>query len=102
MYLYPNYQVMQILFTKVIHFTSLVKAGGRLREFNLRKLKHQPDKTVFSIDTVDDRGNRIIFRMEKETAGAWHLVPQDQPLPSWIAEVESKLADTIEEELQRN
>ena len=26
-------------FTKMVHFTRLIKAGGRLREFNLRKLK---------------------------------------------------------------
>lgn len=93
---------MQILFTKVIHFTRLVKAGGRLREFNLRKLKQIADKAIFSIDTVDDRGNRIIFRMEKDGAGPWHLVAGDQPLPSWIAEVEIKLGETIEEELQQN
>jgi hypothetical protein len=91
---------MQILFTKVVHFTRLIKAGGRLREFNLRKLKN-PDKEVFSIDTVDDRGNRIIFRMEKENNGAGHLVAQEHPLPAWVTEVEAKLGDTIDEELRQ-
>ena len=92
---------MQILFTKVIHFTRLIKAGGRLREFNLRKLK-TAEKEVFSIDTVDDRGNRIIFRMEKEGNGNWQIVQQDQPLPVWVGEVESKLHEKIEEELHQN
>ena len=92
---------MQILFTKVVHFTRLIKAGGRLREFNLRKLKH-PDKEVFSIDTVDDRGNRIIFRMEKENGAAWVLVPGEQPLPSWIPEVESKLIEQMENGMNQN
>lgn len=90
---------MQILFTKVVHFTKLIKAGGRLREFNLRKLQH-PDKELFSIDTVDDRGNRIIFRMEKN-GGSWHIVPPEQTLPVWVSEVENKLGDTIEEELHQ-
>ena len=49
---------MQIHFTKQIHFTRLIKAGGRLREFNFRKMK-QLDQDVFSVDTVDDRGNRM-------------------------------------------
>lgn len=90
---------MQIHFTKIIHFTRLIKAGGRLREFNLRKLQ-QPGKEIFSIDTVDDRGNRIIFRMEKEGNGPWNIIPADQPLPAWIPEVETKLREKIEEELQ--
>jgi hypothetical protein len=90
---------MQILFTKVVHFTKLIKAGGRLREFNIRKLKH-PDKELFSIDTVDDRGNRIIFQSEK-TGGNWHIIPGEHPLPVWVAEVEAKIGDAIEEELRQ-
>ncbi|MEO5564697.1 MAG: hypothetical protein ABIR18_14725 [Chitinophagaceae bacterium] len=90
---------MQILFTKVVHFTKLIKAGGRLREFNIRKLKHS-DNELFSIDTVDDRGNRIIFLAEKN-GGAWHIQPTDIPLPSWVSEVESKIGDAIEEELRQ-
>jgi hypothetical protein len=92
---------MQILFTKVIHFTRLIKAGGRLREFNIRKLK-QLDKDVFSVDTVDDRGNRIIFRMTTEGHdGKWTIAPTDFQLPSWIPEVEGKLREGIEEALHQ-
>ena len=90
---------MQILFTKVVHFTKLIKAGGRLREFNIRKLKH-PDKELFSIDTVDDRGNRIIFQSEK-IGGNWHIIPGEHTLPVWVGEVESKIGDAIEEELKQ-
>ena len=90
---------MQILFNRIIHFTRLIKAGGRLREFNLRKLQ-QPGKEIFSVDTVDDRGNRIIFRMEKENGGSWQIVPDTQILPVWITETENKLRDVIEEELK--
>ena len=92
---------MQILFTKVVHFTRLIKAGGRLREFNLRKLR-QLDKDVFSVDTVDDRGNRIIFRMDTEGAGNWTIVPGDTPLPAWVPEIEGKLREAIEEALHQD
>jgi hypothetical protein len=92
---------MQILFTKVVHFTRLIKAGGRLREFNIRKMRHA-EKDVFSVDTVDDRGNRIIFRMQKEGNNSWNIVPLDQILPAWINEVEHKLREQIENELDQN
>lgn len=93
---------MHIHFTKVVHFTALVKAGGRLREFNLRKMKH-PDKDLFSVDTVDDRGNRIIFRLEKQANDTtWTIVPLEQPLPSWVNEIEPKLREQIEAELHQN
>ena len=62
---------MQVHFTKVVHFTRLIKAGGRLREFNFRKHKQQEDD-VFSVDTGDDRGNRILFLYDK--SGQWQLV----------------------------
>jgi hypothetical protein len=88
-------------FTKMIHFTRLIKAGGRLREFNLRKL-NRPDAEVFSVDTVDDRGNRIIFRIQKQDNGSWVIVPQDQPLFSWIHEIEPLLQQQIEEEMHGN
>lgn len=90
---------MQILFSKIIHFTRLIKAGGRLREFNIRKIK-EPGKELFSIDTVDDRGNRIIFRMAKEGNGPWNIVSTEQPLPAWMADTEPRLSETIEQELQ--
>lgn len=84
-------------FSKMIHFTSLVKAGGRLREFNFRKMKRNED-SIFSVDTVDDRGNRIIFFMQKEN-GTWTL--QSQSLPAWIIENEQMLGNEIETELQK-
>jgi len=84
-------------FSKMIHFTSLVKAGGRLREFNFRKMKRN-EESIFSVDTVDDRGNRLIFFMQKEN-GTWTLQPQ--PLPVWVTENEQMLGNEIETELQR-
>jgi len=54
---------MHINFSKIVHFTRLIKAGGRLREFNFRKVNVDGEE-VFNADTVDDRGNRILFRMQ--------------------------------------
>ncbi|MFN4315560.1 MAG: hypothetical protein ACK4E0_14765 [Chitinophagaceae bacterium] len=89
---------MQIHFTKVVHFTRLIKAGGRLREFNFRKLR-QLEEEIFSVDTVDDRGNRIIFYMHKK-GNAWVII--QQALPAWIAENEQKFHEQIEMELHGN
>jgi hypothetical protein len=89
---------MQVNFTKVIHFTRLIKAGGRLREFNFRKLRGV-EQEMFTVDTVDDRGNRILFRMIKEN-NQWTIL--QQILPGWIAESELKLNEAIEDELQRS
>ena len=89
---------MQIHFTKVVHFTRLIKAGGRLREFNFRKLR-QAEEEVFSVDTVDDRGNRIVFYMHKSNNAHWTI--NQQVLPAWIVENEAKLAEQIEDELHQ-
>lgn len=89
---------MQINFTKVVHFTRLIKAGGRLREFNFRQLKGLQQET-FTVDTVDDRGNRILLRMQKNSGNHWDILPQ--MLPVWIPENESKLNEAIEDELHK-
>lgn len=89
---------MHINFTKVVHFTRLLKAGGRLREFNFRKYR-QNEEDVFTVDTVDDRGNRILFHMQK-TGGNSNWAITEQLLPTWVVENESKLREQIEEELQ--
>ena len=90
---------MQINFTKVVHFTRLIKAGGRLREFNFRKLR-QLEEEIFSVDTVDDRGNRILFYMRKDNNSNWSI--SQQPLPTWVVENESKLNEHILDELAQH
>lgn len=89
---------MQISFTKVVHFTRIIKAGGRLREFNFRKINGLEQET-FTVDTVDDRGNRLLLRMLKNSNNHWGIV--QQTLPRWIPENEDKLHEAIEDELQR-
>jgi hypothetical protein len=90
---------MRIEVKKNIHFTKLVKVNGRLKEFNFRKLGG-PNEGQFTVDVSDDRGNRILFRMQKEQ-DSWKIFPQPpQQLPSWVMDKESTFHDLIEEELR--
>lgn len=90
---------MQIHYIKNIHFTKLLKAEGRLREFNFRKLLGENKEPLFSVDVSDDRGNRIIFKMSKPSeSSGWTILP-DQKLPDWIYDHESDFNALIEEEL---
>ena len=74
------------------HFTKLVKASGRQREFNFRKLPGT-DETLYHVDVSDDRGNRFIFKMEK-TGNGWTI--KDQGLPQWIYDATDNLGEEIE------
>jgi hypothetical protein len=86
---------MQIRFVKNIQFTKVLKAEGRMREFNFRKPNGR-DQALCTVDVSDDRGHRIIFSMQKEDNN-WKIVPQ--PLPNWINQLEGTLDRLIEEEL---
>lgn len=86
---------MSFPFTKNIQFTRLVKTEGRLKEFNFRKTGKGADEK-FSVDTVDDRGNRIIFYMSRED-DHWRI--GTTLLPHWITGVEDELDKNIREEL---
>jgi hypothetical protein len=75
----------------------LLKVDGRLREFNFRKLTGLNEGLV-TVDVSDDRGNRIMFTMEKSGTGyVFHNAPL---LPEWVARNEKSLSDLIEEELR--
>jgi hypothetical protein len=88
---------MQIRFIKNIQFTKVIKADGRMREFNFRKPNGR-EQALSTVDVSDDRGHRIIFNMQKEDNGNWRIVPQS--LPAWIMQLESKFSELIEEELR--
>jgi hypothetical protein len=78
-----------------LQFTQLIKAEGRLREFNFTR--HKPwGEQYFRVDVVDDRSNRIIFEM-KHHAGVWQISETD--LPQWITEHEIRFQQAIEEQL---
>jgi hypothetical protein len=83
-------------FVKKIQFTRVLKAHLRLREFNF--LKHTVDAvSYFSVDTVDDRGNRIMFNMH-DFDGKWKI-KEITGLPDWIYDTEPQLHNVILEEI---
>ena len=89
---------MQIRFIKNIQFTKVLKAEGRMREFNFRKPNGR-EQALCTVDVSDDRGQRIVFHMQKDESNTWKIVPQT--LPAWVTQLEKKLSELIEEELQQ-
>ena len=88
---------MQFKFTRNIQFTKLIKANGRLKEFNFRKLNDHKEG-MFTVDVVDERDNRIFFSVQK-IDNNWKLVMVPN-LPKWVVENESIYHDVIEDELR--
>jgi hypothetical protein len=88
---------MKLEFIKNIQFTKLVKAEGRLREFNFRKINGIKEG-MFTVDVSEDRGNRIIFNMQKAAEG-WKIVP-NEALPEWIKKSEATFNELIDAELK--
>jgi hypothetical protein len=82
-------------FKKNIAFTSLVKIGGRLCEFNFRKR----GSSHYDVDASDDRGNRHFFKMEK-LEGSWKI--PGTGVPDWLLKNETLINDAIEKEDQEN
>ncbi|MGC4231665.1 MAG: hypothetical protein QM594_01510 [Niabella sp.] len=91
---------MHTSFIKIIHFSRLVKINDRLREFNFKKNNNAGDY-VFDIDTADDRGNRLFFRLTKDSDNQWALSFK-QPVPDWIENHLQQLVTELEEGLQSN
>ncbi len=85
---------MEMRFIRAVQFTRLLKANGRLREFNFRRAK-SPDGYIYYVNVCDDRGDRILFHLQKAD-NTWRLAQQH--LPAWIVQQESKLHELIEEE----
>ena len=87
---------MHMQFVKMIQFSRLVKAEGRLREYNFRKIK-SPDGEMFSVNVCNERGDRITFNMQKKDNG-WRIQPGE--IPKWILQNETNLNEAIEDELR--
>ncbi|HSZ33076.1 MAG TPA: hypothetical protein VK772_07180 [Puia sp.] len=88
---------MIVQFNRNIQFTKLIKAEGRLREFNFRKVNGLHEE-LFTVDVSDDRGNRLMFKMLKN-GNEW-LITSDQIVPDWIKANSSRFNEAIEEELR--
>ncbi|MDZ4795216.1 MAG: hypothetical protein SGI83_13125 [Bacteroidota bacterium] len=87
---------MPLRFVRLVQFTRLVKAEGRLREFNFKK-ERSPDEERFSVNVCNERGDRILFNMQKKDTG-WRI--QAGEIPKWILQHENSLHEVIEEELR--
>jgi hypothetical protein len=87
---------MPIRFVRMVQFTRLVKAEGRLREFNFRKVKN-PDEEFFHVNVCNERGDRIFFSMQKKESD-WRIIPDE--LPEWISQNEIHFNEAIEDELR--
>lgn len=78
-----------------IHFSKIIKAGDRNREFNFTRVNRNGNQ--YNVNVPDERGNRIFFTMQQE-GSAWKtsmdLVPQ------WVLSAEDELSKAIEEENQ--
>jgi len=83
-------------FNRNIQFSKLVKADGRLREFNFRRI-NGIHEAMFTVDVSDERGYRIMFKMVK-TESMWKIL--DQQVPAWILDNEENFHEVIEEELR--
>ncbi len=90
---------MELDFVKNIQFTKLIKVDGRLKEFNFRKPNSRHEGS-FTVDVMDDSGNRIIFRMELADNN-WKIASQ-QLLPNWVVESEHAFNAMIDEEFKLN
>jgi hypothetical protein len=76
-----------------IHFTNLIKAGGRLREFNFRKSQGK-NNAMFTIDVANEKGERFyVFYRLKDS----HWVLENNELVPWIEEILPQIEKTIEE-----
>jgi hypothetical protein len=83
---------------KNLQFTKHIKAEGRLREFNFTR--HTGIREgLFTVDVVDDRGNRLIFEM-KQNGNNWNITNAN--LPQWVINFNTVLQEAIEMELRNN
>jgi hypothetical protein len=78
---------------KNIQFTNLIKAGGRLHEFNFRR-SEGTEGPLFTVDVADQNGSRhyIIFRFSDKQ---WIL--KSKIIPAWIEEVIPQIQHRIDE-----
>lgn len=90
---------METAFTKTVQFTKIIKTGDKLREFNFTRFAGVVED-IFDVDVVDDRSNRILFKIRRETE-SWRILQKtNAPLPEWIMDVETQLHDILVEELK--
>jgi hypothetical protein len=76
---------------KNIQFSTLIKAGTSLREFNFRRTARTGEEPYF-VDVADERGERRYFTMTHQS-GHWRL--SGAALPAWVLSAEKALEEAI-------
>lgn len=76
------------------YFSKVIKAGERQREFNFRQSSNSDDSR-YSVDVPDEKGNRVVFAMQKNEEGQWKTSMPS--LPAWVYDAEKALDEAIEE-----
>ncbi len=89
---------MHLEFKKAVQFSLLLKVGGRLREFNFRKI-NRPNEEKFSVNVCNDKGERILFDM-KENDSEWDFITPTGNLPLWISDARNDIREALSEELK--
>jgi hypothetical protein len=84
--------IMAVL--KNVQFSKLIKAEGRLREFNFRK-SNGIAGAVYHVDVSDDRGNRYYLTL-LSVDNVWTV--QEENLPPWIVEAVPQFNPAIQEQ----
>ena len=79
---------------KNVQFSKLIKAEGRLREFNFRK-SNGIGGSIYHVDVSDDRGNRYYLTMLQEEE-VWAV--QEKTLHPWIQEAAPQFNPAIQEQ----
>lgn len=78
-----------------IHFSKIIKAGDRNREFNFTRTNRTG--TQYNVNVPDERGNRIFFSMYQEGT-VWKISPD--VIPAWVLSAEEDLSQAIEEDIK--
>ena len=78
-------------FRKQIQFSRLIKAGGRLKEFNFLKIFSVKIPT-YCVDVGDEQGRRYIFSLFND-GKCWKISGDE--LPEWVLQVESMLKGEV-------
>jgi hypothetical protein len=79
------------------YFSTIIKAGNQLREFNFRLLA-PTDPSHYAVDVPGENGERIRFHLVQEK-GAWTITTAE--LPHWIYEAETAIVAAIQENKQK-
>lgn len=77
---------------KNIQFSELIRAEGRMKEFNFLR-RRDDNKISYQVDVPGDREIRYQFTMQFENA-EWKINTTDD-LPVWIRDAETRLNEIV-------